>query len=191
MIITRNSYPYMILRDRQAERASSRSLLPPRMHAILAPPVPPAGGAFLPEQRKNRMPLDLDLIANTPDMRCLPAAQARIAISTRIAVVFTKLRRDPRAELANRLGSGKAAARFLGFIEVMGAAWPDPVYVNAPCCPKLSYDEMMVLDLMTACGSADRAAFDALLCDMLPVDVRDRIYTAAGSFIAAYSRRTA
>lgn len=137
------------------------------------------------------MPLDLDLIAHTPDIRCLPAAQARIAIATRIAVVFTKLQRDPREELANRLGSEMAAARFLGFIEVMGAAWPDPVYVNAPCCPKLSYDEMMVLDLIAACGSGDRPAFDAFLCDMLPADVRDRIYAAAGSFIAAYGRRTA
>lgn len=42
------------------------------------------------------MPLELDLIAHTPDIRCLPAAQARIAIATRIAVVFTKLQRDPR-----------------------------------------------------------------------------------------------
>jgi hypothetical protein len=137
------------------------------------------------------MPLDLDLIADTPDLRCLPAAKARIAIATRIAVVFTKLQRDPQPELMNRLGSGTAAARFLGFIEAMGAAWPEPVYVNAPCCPKLSYDEMMVLDLMTACGRGDRSAFDALLCDMLPSEVRDRIYAAAGSFIAAYSHRAA
>jgi hypothetical protein len=50
---------------------------------------------------------------------------------------------------------------------------------------------MMVLDLMTVCGSGDRAAFDALLCDMLPFEVRDRIYAAAGSFIAAYVHRVA
>lgn len=137
------------------------------------------------------MPRDLDLIAQTPDLRCLPGAQARIALATRVAVVFMKLQRDPRPELTNRLGSGQAAARFLAFIEAMGAAWPEPVYVNAPCCPKLSYDEMMVLDLMTACGSGDRSAFDAFLCDMLPSEVRDRIYTAAGSFIAAYIQRAA
>ena len=137
------------------------------------------------------MPLDLDLIAQTPDLRCLPSAQARIAIATRVAIVFLKLQRDPRPELADRLGSEEAAGRFLAFIEVIGAAWPEPVYVNAPCCPRLSYDEMMVLDLMTACGSGDRAAFEAFLCDMLPLEVRDRIYAAAGSFIAAYVHRAA
>lgn len=135
------------------------------------------------------MPLDLDLIAQTPDLRCLPAAQARITLATRIAVVFMKLQRDPRAELTNRLGSDQAAARFLEFMEVMGAVWPEPVYVNPPCCPKLSYDEMMVLDLLTACGSSDRAAFDAFLCDMLPSDVRDQLYAAAGSFISTYIDR--
>lgn len=137
------------------------------------------------------MPLDLDLIAQAADLRCLRGAQARIAIATRVAVVFLKLQRDPRAELADRLGSGEAAKRFLAFIEVIGAAWPEPAYVNAPCCPRLSYDEMMVLDLMTACGSGDRAAFDAFLCEMLPSQDRDTIYAAAGSFIAAYAHRAA
>jgi hypothetical protein len=85
------------------------------MHAILAPLVPPAGGAFFNagEAEENGMPLDLDLIAQTPDLRCLPGAQARIAIATRVAVVFLKLQRDPRPELADRLGSGEAARRFL------------------------------------------------------------------------------
>lgn len=135
------------------------------------------------------MPLDLDLIAHTPDLRSLPAAQGRITLATRIAVVFMKLQRDPRPELGNRLGSAEAATRFLDFIEAMGGAWPEPVYVNPPCCPKLSYDEMMVLDLITACGRSDRNAFDGFLCDMLPSEARDVLYVAAGSFIAAYIHR--
>src|SRR3546814_1015298 len=50
----------------------------------------------------------------------------------------------------------------------MGSVWPEPVYVNPPCCPKLSYDEMMVLDLLTAAVRSDRQAFDDFLRDMLP-----------------------
>lgn len=132
------------------------------------------------------MPLDLDLIAATPDLRVLPAAQARIAMATRIAVVFMKLGRDPRAELDRRLGSERAAERFLLLIEAIGTAWPEPVYVNPPCCPKLSYDEMMVLDLLAARGRGDRPAFDEFLRDMLPGEARDCLYAAAGAFIAAY-----
>src|SRR3546814_15250929 len=63
--------------------------------------------------KENLMPFDLSLISLTPDLRTLPGAQARIALSTRIVVVLTKLARDPRPELANRLGSEEAAERFL------------------------------------------------------------------------------
>ncbi|MBB4640507.1 hypothetical protein [Rhizorhapis suberifaciens] len=132
------------------------------------------------------MPLDLDLIASTPDIRGLPAAQARITLATRIAVVFNKLGRDPGPELANRLGSEGAASRFLALMSEMGSVWPEPVYVNPPCCPKLSYDEMMVLDLLTACGRADRKAFDDFLMDMLPAEARDRLYFSADAFVASY-----
>lgn len=132
------------------------------------------------------MPIDLDRIASTPDLRTLPGAQARITIATRIAVVFVKLGRDPRRELANRLGSEDAAGRFLDMVAQMGEAWPEPVYVNPPCCPRLSYDEMAVLDLLTAAGRHDRAAFDDFLRDMLPSAARDRLYAAAGRFIASY-----
>lgn len=137
------------------------------------------------------MPFNLDLMAQTPDIRCMPAAQARITFATRIAVVFSKLGRDPRAELANRLGSEGAARHFLALVEEVGASWPEPVYVNSPCCPKLSYDEMMVLDLLTACGQDDRQTFDDLLRDMLPAEARDRIYTAGNAFIGSYVQRVA
>lgn len=132
------------------------------------------------------MPLDLALIAQTPDLRTLPAAQARITIATRVAVVFSKLDRDPRPELAQRLGSADAAVRFLDLVEEMALAWPEPVYVNAPCCPRLSYDEMMVLDLIIAAVREDRETFDALLRDMLPGQARERLYGAAGRFVQVY-----
>lgn len=133
------------------------------------------------------MPFDLSLISLTPDLRTLPGAQARIALSTRIVVVLTKLDRDPRPELANRLGSEEAAERFLDLIGGMGTVWPEPVYVNPPCCPKLSYDEMMVLDLLTAAVRSDRQAFDDFLRDMLPPPARDTLYAAAGAFVTVYA----
>lgn len=135
------------------------------------------------------MPFDLDLIAQLPDLRALPAAQARIAIATRVAVVFSKLERDPGPELKQRLGGQEAAVRFLDLMEEIGVAWPEPVYVNAPCCPRLSYDERMVLDLVSAAVRSDRAAFDALLCDMIPAKARDRIHAACQRFVETYRQR--
>jgi hypothetical protein len=135
------------------------------------------------------MPFDLDLISQMPDLRALPAAQARITIATRVAVVFSKLERDPRPELEQRLGSNEAAVRFLDLVEEIGSAWPEPVYVNAPCCPRLSYDEMMVLDLVTAAVQCRREAFDAFLRDMIPAPARDRLYAASQRFVEAYRRR--
>lgn len=135
------------------------------------------------------MPFDIDLIAQMPDLRTMPSAQARIAVATRVAVVFAKLERDPRPELELRLGSGDAAIRFLDLVEEIGTAWPEPVYVNAPCCPRLSYDEMMVLDLITAAVRFDRETFDAILRDMLPAQRRDRLYAVSERFVEIYRHR--
>src|SRR3546814_7683720 len=102
----------MILLDRQASvhlssssSGCTRYWQPPGWYRPAA--------AFAPEAKENLMPFDLSLISLTPDLRTLPGAQARIALSTRIVVVLTKLARDPRPELANRLGSEEAAERFL------------------------------------------------------------------------------
>ena len=135
------------------------------------------------------MPFDIDLMVQMPDLRTMPAAQARIAVATRVAVVFAKLERDPRPELELRLGNAEAAVRFLDLVEEIGTAWPEPVYVNAPCCPRLSYDEMMVLDLITAAVRSDREAFDAFLRDMIPAKQRDRLYAVSKRFVKIYRKR--
>lgn len=135
------------------------------------------------------MPFDLGLIASMPDIRHLSAAQGRIALAMRIAVVFNKLGRNPMPELENRLGSSRAVGHFLNMIGEMGSTWPEPIYVNPPCCPKLSYDEMMLLDLLEACGRADRKAFDERLLDLVSAQARDKIYCAAEGFIASYVQK--
>lgn len=135
------------------------------------------------------MPFDLGLIASMTHIRHLSAAQGRIAFAMRIAVVFNKLGRNPVPELANRLGSCHAAGCFLNMVGEMGSAWPEPIYINPPCCPKLSYDEMMLLDLLEACGRANRKAFDELLVDLVPAQARDKLYVAAEAFVTSYLQK--
>lgn len=159
-----------------------------RVHVSLAPPVALTGRRrALSEGEK--MPFDFQLFARMPDLRTLPAAHARISMATRVAVVFSKMSRDPRPELEQRLGSNEAAVRFLDLVEEIGSAWPEPVYVNAPCCPRLSYDEMMILDLLTAVGRGQRDIFDQLLSDMIPAQARNRIYAASKRFAEVYRQR--
>src|SRR3546814_19820876 len=125
----------MILLDRQASvhlssssSGCTRYWQPPGWYRPAA--------AFAPEAKENLMPFDLSLISLTPDLRTLPGAQARIALSTRIVVVLTKLARYPRPELANRLGSEEAAERFLALIAGLGSVWLDTVYVKPPSVAK-------------------------------------------------------
>jgi hypothetical protein len=72
----------------------------------------------------------------------------------------------------------------------MGMVWPEPIYVNSPCCPRLSYDEVMVLDLLAAAGRHDRAAFDDFLCEMLSLPARDRLYGVTQAFVQVYAQGT-
>src|SRR3546814_12969913 len=112
--------------------------------------------------------------------------------------LFLMIRRPPRSTrtdtlfpyttlFRSRLGSEEAAERFLDLIGGMGSVWPEPVYVNPPCCPKLSYDEMMVLDLLTAAVRSDRQAFDDFLRDMLPPAACDTLYAAPGAFVTVFA----
>src|SRR3546814_15088732 len=119
----------MILLDRQASvhlssssSGCTRYWQPPGWYRPAA--------AFAPEAKENLMPFDLSLISLTPDLRTLPGAQARIALSTRIVVVRTQLARDPRPELANRLGSEEAAEIFLDMIGGMGSVSPEHALFN-------------------------------------------------------------
>lgn len=121
----------------------------------------------------------LDLFMPTPDIRTMPSAEARIAIAIRMWVVMGKLGRDPIAVLRDKLGSTDAAMRLHLLLEQAGAAWVDPFCVNPPCCPRLSPDEALILEMVGLAAAGDRPGFDRLLSDMLREDVRSRLYASA------------
>ena len=121
-----------------------------------------------------------ETLVRTPDIRNLEAADARLATALRRWVVMSKLGRCPLQAVAERLESARAAAHLHLLLEEIGAAWPDPFCIAPPCCPRLSHDEALALAMVRAATREDRPAFDRLLEEMIPADMRERLYLSAG-----------
>lgn len=112
-------------------------------------------------------------------MGALAVHEARLATSLRLWVVLSKLGRCPMSAVADRLGDARAAAHLHLLLEEIGAAWPDPFCVAPPCCPRLSHDEALVIDMIGLGGRGDRPGFDRLLAEMIPADMRERLFLSA------------
>src|SRR3546814_14064638 len=87
------------------------------------------------------MTFDIDLLARTPDLRELEAAEARVAMTLRLWVVMNKLGPSPLAAMRETLDSRRAAAHLTPILAEIGAAWPEPFCVNPPYSPPLSHYE--------------------------------------------------
>ena len=127
------------------------------------------------------MLFDIERLALTPDLRAMTAAEANLAIAVRLWVVMNKLGRCPLQAMIERLGSAPAGGRLHLLLEEIGAAWPEPLCVNPPCCPRLSHDEALVLDMARIARHDDRPGFDRLLSDLLPAEARERLFRSAAS----------
>ena len=120
-----------------------------------------------------------DLLRRAPEIRDLAPEEASLAAGIRLWVVMNKLGRCPLQTTGARLGSVRAAAHLHLLLESVGAAWPEPFCIAPPCCPRLSHDEALALDMVRLARRGDRPAFDRLLQEMLPADVRDRLFVSA------------
>ncbi len=114
------------------------------------------------------------------------------------AVLVSAARRWVTAQRHERACPLQAAASLLGCLQAarelhlllaqIGAAWPDPVAIAPPCCGVLTHDEVTIVSLVTAARHHGRPVFDALLCEMLGQDARDRLFAVAlrlGGMLAA------
>lgn len=136
------------------------------------------------------MPFDLDLLTSTPDIRMVAPVQARIVFGLR----YTHLARQRRCycanELAEHLGSSGAVSRFHVFLDEAGRAWPEPIALNPPCQPRLSYDEMLLIDCAAAAARDERRVFDHFLHDMIGEGARHGLWFAARRLMAAMGVRS-
>lgn len=132
------------------------------------------------------MPFDLAVLTGTPDIRCLPRHQAVLVNAFRYMHMANAVGRYSRQEFALVLGSPKVVAPFHAFSSAIGRTWPDPIHLNSPCQPRLSYDEMLILDLAAAAANGDRKAFDWFVCDMLTAPERYGLWHAARKFMGRF-----
>ena len=121
-----------------------------------------------------------DLLVRTPDLREMDAPDIRLTAALRLWVVMTRLGRCPMQSVAGRLASTAAAVHLHMLLEEIGAAWPEPFCIAPPCCPRLSHDEALALLMVRTAAREDRPAFDRLLQEMIPADMRERLYLSAG-----------
>lgn len=121
----------------------------------------------------------IERLAQTPDLRTMEPDDARMAQALRLWVLTRKNGGCGLHAATNRLGSRRAAAHLHLMLEEVGAAWPEPFCVSPPCCPRLSHDEALLLEMLDRAGVEDRPGFDRLLADLIPAEARDRLFLSA------------
>jgi hypothetical protein len=129
-----------------------------------------------------------DLLARTPDLRTMAPADAALTAALRLWVTMMKADYCPLRAVGSRLGGQRAAMHLHLLLEEVGAAWPEPFCVAPHCCPRLSHDEALVVEMVALAVGGDRPGFDRLLAEMLPDDMRDRLFLSAtvlGRLLAA------
>ncbi|WP_326409193.1 addiction module antidote protein [Sphingomonas sp.] len=120
------------------------------------------------------------LFAAPPRLGDLAPDEAALVRATRSWVVAQRHgRRCPLDAAATHLGTPAAARALHLLLASVGAAWPDPVAIAPPCCAHLTHDEATLLGMVLAAHRHGRPVFDALLCEMLDADARDRLFASA------------
>ncbi|MEH6791570.1 hypothetical protein [Parasphingorhabdus sp.] len=126
------------------------------------------------------------LLLPLPDIRTMPAVEARLIIAFRLAVVALKNDYDCREQLSDRLGGKLAATRMLILAETIGFAWPEAFQIGRPCCSRTTPDEIWLAAAIRLAAGGNRPAFDLLSCEMIGDSERERIFIDLRNFVAAY-----
>ena len=128
-------------------------------------------------------------LAARPALAAMPAAQIRIIVALRLAILASQKKQDPAPCLARQLGDDAAAIYFTDIIETMSDCWPDPITVHRPCCRETSYDEILLIDLITAVVQGQTGPFHALLGEMIAPADRMQLYRNIERFFSRFTRQ--
>ena len=141
-------------------------------------PTPPQNLARSPRLNRHFSPL--------PGLFDLPLPQAKLVRAFRLTVLHGKANQCPLEATAPLLGGVAAAAQFVRVVQVFGAHWPEAIRIYRPCCPRVSPDEQLLLDLVHAILMADAPRFRAALSDMLPEAAISVVEAEIAAFTAAH-----
>lgn len=97
----------------------------------------------------------------------LPDTQKGVIVAMRITILARVEKQDPKSLPIRQLGDEVAAIHFAHIIEMMGDCWPEPMVVHRPCCSMVTYDEMLLLDLVKATVQKVPQRFNELLSEMI------------------------
>lgn len=130
----------------------------------------------------------IDRLIERPLLQSLGPIGARFVYSLRLIAVHQRVKRDPVPELANRLNSVNVAAKTLALSQMVSSLWPEDIHVSRYCCPKASFDEATIAQMINACAQRDRAAFDAALDGLFRRDRLPRLWDAVADLVEAELR---
>ena len=124
-------------------------------------------------------------LTEQPLVRDLSVEAAQAVLALRYCILCRRGERDPMPELERRWGNILTARRYRLVVEAIGHIWPDPFAVAPPCCPRVSFDEALLANIVIAAGHGDRVQFDYLTGEMLGSDARAMLFTALENFVRA------
>lgn len=123
--------------------------------------------------------MTLHTLLATPDLDEIAPVHARLVCAMRYVHVSRCRGSYDCRTLAAQMGNPDAVRPFHVMMDEAGRAWPEPIALNRPCQMRLSYDEMLLVDLCTAAARKDRDVFDDLIVDMIGPGGRNALWTAA------------
>ena len=125
------------------------------------------------------MQTDFQALLSTPDMREVSPVHARLVCAMRYVHMSRCKKVYCVRALAAQIGTPAGVRPFHVFMDEAGRAWPEPIALNPPCQMRLSYDEMLLIDLCTAAARNERGMFDDLVSDMIGPGPRNSIWLSA------------
>ncbi|MEO1044563.1 MAG: hypothetical protein AAFX04_03900 [Pseudomonadota bacterium] len=110
----------------------------------------------------------VDKLCWTKPLADMSEGQKALILALRTCVLANVEGRCCCGHLAQYLGSAHSVGTFMNMLRTIVAAWPESLIVHRPFCYTTTYDEVLIVDLVTATIKNDSQRFHAMLRDMMP-----------------------
>ncbi len=115
-------------------------------------------------------------LTHTPQLYDLNEENRKIIIALRITTLAKQKKINIGSYLCKYFQCPHTSKYFLHMYETIEDTWPDKIYVHKPCSQSISYDEMLITDLIEATLQKYIMHFHGLLCEMLSKSQSERLH---------------